>query len=115
MIAHRFLTLANEDQDEAFRMLDTFASAGATHFDLTHLGIDLHRVGNFDEALKTFAGIETKVTQYDWGKEVAPGITSIAAPGHTPGVAHAPPSGPCSASAPRFPGETPPRSFALRR
>jgi len=25
------------------------------------------------------------VTKYDWGKEVAPGITSIAAPGHTPG------------------------------
>jgi glyoxylase-like metal-dependent hydrolase (beta-lactamase superfamily II) len=34
---------------------------------------------------KTFAGIESKVTKYDWGKEVAPGITSIAAPGHTPG------------------------------
>ena len=26
--------------DEALRMLDTFASVGATHFDLTHLGID---------------------------------------------------------------------------
>ena len=25
------------------------------------------------------------MTKYDWGKEVAPGITSIAAPGHTPG------------------------------
>src|SRR5262249_40640504 len=34
---------------------------------------------------KTFAGIESKVTRYDWGKEVAPGITSIATPGHTPG------------------------------
>jgi len=39
----------------------------------------------FANVKKTFAGIETKVTQYDWGKEVAPGITSIAAPGHTPG------------------------------
>ena len=26
--------------DEAFRMLDTFASVGATHFDLTHINID---------------------------------------------------------------------------
>jgi hypothetical protein len=26
--------------DEAVRMLDTFASAGATHFDLTHINID---------------------------------------------------------------------------
>ena len=26
---------------------------------------------------KTYAGIESKVTKYDWGKEVAPGITSI--------------------------------------
>jgi glyoxylase-like metal-dependent hydrolase (beta-lactamase superfamily II) len=34
---------------------------------------------------KTFAGLESKVTKYDWGKEVAPGITSIEAPGHTPG------------------------------
>jgi glyoxylase-like metal-dependent hydrolase (beta-lactamase superfamily II) len=34
---------------------------------------------------KTYAGIEGKVTKYDWGKEVAPGITSIEASGHTPG------------------------------
>jgi len=40
----------------------------------------------FANVKKTFAGIETKVTQYDWGKEVAPGITSIAAPGHTPAI-----------------------------
>jgi glyoxylase-like metal-dependent hydrolase (beta-lactamase superfamily II) len=39
----------------------------------------------FANVKKTFAGIETKVTKYDWGKEVAPGITSIEAPGHTPG------------------------------
>jgi glyoxylase-like metal-dependent hydrolase (beta-lactamase superfamily II) len=25
------------------------------------------------------------VTKYDWGKEIIPGITSIEAPGHTPG------------------------------
>jgi len=32
-----------------------------------------------------YNGIEGKVTRYEWGKEVAPGITAIAAPGHTPG------------------------------
>jgi glyoxylase-like metal-dependent hydrolase (beta-lactamase superfamily II) len=32
-----------------------------------------------------FAGLENKVTKYEAGKEVAPGITSIATPGHTPG------------------------------
>jgi hypothetical protein len=32
-------------QDEAFRMLDTFASVGATHFDLTHLNIDGEKRG----------------------------------------------------------------------
>lgn len=32
-------------QDEAFRMLDTFASVGATHFDLTHLNVDGEKRG----------------------------------------------------------------------
>jgi glyoxylase-like metal-dependent hydrolase (beta-lactamase superfamily II) len=39
----------------------------------------------FANVKKTFAGIESKVTKYDWGKEIIPGITSIEAPGHTPG------------------------------
>ena len=39
----------------------------------------------FANVKKTFAGIESKVTKYDWGKEVSPGITSIEAAGHTPG------------------------------
>src|SRR5262252_10308460 len=39
----------------------------------------------FANVRKVYAGIESKVTKYDWGKEVAPGITSIATPGHTPG------------------------------
>ncbi len=34
---------------------------------------------------KTFAGLENKVTRYDWGKEIAPGITAIDTSGHTPG------------------------------
>ncbi|MBB4377821.1 MULTISPECIES: MBL fold metallo-hydrolase [unclassified Bradyrhizobium] len=40
---------------------------------------------NFANVKKIFAGLESKVTKYEWGKEVAPGITSIATPGHTPG------------------------------
>jgi glyoxylase-like metal-dependent hydrolase (beta-lactamase superfamily II) len=39
----------------------------------------------FANVKKTFAGLESKVTKYDWDKEVAPGITSIGTPGHTPG------------------------------
>jgi glyoxylase-like metal-dependent hydrolase (beta-lactamase superfamily II) len=39
----------------------------------------------FANVKKIYAGIESRITKYDWGKEVAPGITSIAAPGHTPG------------------------------
>jgi glyoxylase-like metal-dependent hydrolase (beta-lactamase superfamily II) len=39
----------------------------------------------FANVRKIYAGIESKVTKYDWGKEVVSGITSIAAPGHTPG------------------------------
>lgn len=39
----------------------------------------------FANVKKVYTGIESKVTKYEWGKEVAPGITSVAAPGHTPG------------------------------
>jgi len=39
----------------------------------------------FANVKKIYAGIESKVTKYDWGKEVIPGITSVEAPGHTPG------------------------------
>jgi glyoxylase-like metal-dependent hydrolase (beta-lactamase superfamily II) len=34
---------------------------------------------------KTFAGLENKVTKYEGGKEIIPGITTLATPGHTPG------------------------------
>lgn len=48
----------------------------------------------FANVKKTFAGLQSKVTKYDWGKEVAPGITSIGTPGHTPGhTSFAVPSG----------------------
>ena len=39
----------------------------------------------FANVQRVYAGIENKVTKYDWGKEVAPGVTAVAAPGHTPG------------------------------
>ncbi|MBI5319762.1 MBL fold metallo-hydrolase [Bradyrhizobium sp.] len=39
----------------------------------------------FANVRKVYAGIENKVTKYDWDKEVVTGITSIAAAGHTPG------------------------------
>ncbi len=39
----------------------------------------------FDNARRVFDALNRKVTQYDAGKEVAPGITSVATHGHTPG------------------------------
>jgi glyoxylase-like metal-dependent hydrolase (beta-lactamase superfamily II) len=41
--------------------------------------------GQFQFPKKAFAGLENKVTKYDADKEVAPGITAISTPGHTPG------------------------------
>jgi len=34
---------------------------------------------------KIFSNLADKVTRYDWGKEVAPGITAVETSGHTPG------------------------------
>ena len=39
----------------------------------------------FDNVKKVCSGIESKVTRYDWDKEIAPGVTAIGAPDHTPG------------------------------
>jgi glyoxylase-like metal-dependent hydrolase (beta-lactamase superfamily II) len=41
--------------------------------------------GMFAGARKVFDAFGRKVTQYDAGKEVAPGITAVSTPGHTPG------------------------------
>jgi glyoxylase-like metal-dependent hydrolase (beta-lactamase superfamily II) len=41
--------------------------------------------GYFANVRKVYSGIEGKVTKYEWGKEVAPGITAIDTHGHTPG------------------------------
>ncbi len=40
---------------------------------------------SFGFTRKVFGDIEDRVTLYDWGKEVAPGITAIETAGHTPG------------------------------
>jgi glyoxylase-like metal-dependent hydrolase (beta-lactamase superfamily II) len=41
--------------------------------------------GYFGNTRKILGDIAGKVTKYDWGKEVAPGITALSTPGHTPG------------------------------
>jgi glyoxylase-like metal-dependent hydrolase (beta-lactamase superfamily II) len=41
--------------------------------------------GYFQNTRKILSDLAGKVTKYDWGKEVAPGITAIDAHGHTPG------------------------------
>jgi len=41
---------------------------------------------NFKNARRVFeAGLKKKVTPYEWGKEIAPGLTAIETIGHTPG------------------------------
>jgi glyoxylase-like metal-dependent hydrolase (beta-lactamase superfamily II) len=40
---------------------------------------------NFKNARRVFDALGRKVTQHEWNKEVAPGITAIATVGHTPG------------------------------
>jgi len=39
----------------------------------------------FANARRVFTGMENKVTKYEWGQEVAPGITALDTNGHTPG------------------------------
>jgi glyoxylase-like metal-dependent hydrolase (beta-lactamase superfamily II) len=39
----------------------------------------------FANTRKVYAGLADKVTRYEWGNEVAPGVTALDASGHTPG------------------------------
>lgn len=41
--------------------------------------------GAFKNARRVFDGLNRKVTQYQWGRQVIPGLTAIGTPGHTPG------------------------------
>ena len=43
------------------------------------------RQGSFQNARRIFSSLADKVTKYEWGKEVAPGITAMDTAGHTPG------------------------------
>jgi glyoxylase-like metal-dependent hydrolase (beta-lactamase superfamily II) len=61
--------------DWAFWMSDDNMSKAAT---------DMMK-GYFANTRKVLSDIAGKVTRYEWGKEVAPGITAIDASGHTPG------------------------------
>lgn len=42
-------------------------------------------VGGYANVRRVFAPIAKDVARFEWGQEVAPGITAVAAPGHTPG------------------------------
>jgi glyoxylase-like metal-dependent hydrolase (beta-lactamase superfamily II) len=39
----------------------------------------------FANTRKILTGLDERIGRYSWGKEVAPGITAVATPGHTPG------------------------------
>lgn len=39
----------------------------------------------FSNTRKILGGLDDRIGRYAWGSEVAPGVTAIAAPGHTPG------------------------------
>ncbi len=41
--------------------------------------------GYFENSRKVLQGLTDRVTPYEWGKEVAPGIAAVGTPGHTPG------------------------------
>ena len=40
---------------------------------------------NFANARRIFGPMAKDVTRFEWGQEIAPGISAVAAPGHTPG------------------------------
>jgi glyoxylase-like metal-dependent hydrolase (beta-lactamase superfamily II) len=39
----------------------------------------------FANTRKILGGLDARIGRYDWGRELAPGITAISTPGHTPG------------------------------
>ena len=61
--------------DWTFWMDDANAAQATTALDKAY----------FANARKILAGTEDRIGRYNWGNEVAPGITAIATPGHTPG------------------------------
>ncbi len=63
------------DQDWAFWMSDDNMNRAQTDMMKNY----------FANNRRVFAGLTDKVTRYEWGKEVAPGITAFETSGHTPG------------------------------
>jgi glyoxylase-like metal-dependent hydrolase (beta-lactamase superfamily II) len=41
--------------------------------------------GAFKNTRRVFDALNRKVTQYQWGRQVIPGLTAVGTPGHTPG------------------------------
>ncbi len=44
----------------------------------------------FANVRRVFKDLDSRVRRYEWDKEIAPGITSVAAPGHTPATPPSP-------------------------
>jgi glyoxylase-like metal-dependent hydrolase (beta-lactamase superfamily II) len=61
--------------DWAFWMSDDHMSKAPEGFTKVQFGFNR----------KAFGGLADKVTRFEWGKEVAPGITAVDSSGHTPG------------------------------
>ena len=61
--------------DWSFWMDDDNAAKATTSIDKTY----------FANVRKVLGGTGDRIGRYNWGREVAPGITAIATPGHTPG------------------------------
>ena len=61
--------------DWAFWMSDENMAKAVTPLDKTY----------FADTRKILTGLDGRIARYEWGAELAPGITAIATPGHTPG------------------------------
>jgi glyoxylase-like metal-dependent hydrolase (beta-lactamase superfamily II) len=63
------------ETDWAFWMSDENMAKATTTIDKNY----------FANTRKILTGLESRIGRYSWGKEVGPGITAVATPGHTPG------------------------------
>ncbi len=74
-IAFPNATIIAPQTDWAFWMDDANAAQATTALDKAY----------FANTRKILTGAEDRIGRYAWGNEVAPGVTAIATPGHTPG------------------------------
>ncbi len=74
-IAFPNATIIAPRTDWAFWMDDAHAAQATTAIDKVY----------FANTRKILTGTDDRIGRYDWGSEVAPGITALATPGHTPG------------------------------